>query len=266
MRNENFSLRIAVLLVLLVVSMFSFASASTAIEGYIEVEGVVYPEEGRSLNQMRRIAIMDGYRYLAERTDTLYVNSTSTVRDLRDLDEAINTKVEAALRGAEVVSVTREVDGSFHAVVRIPIYGKSKSLAGAVLKEDVRMEDFPKPKFTNIRSEVNRNEIHYTGLVIDCRGLNLSSAVTPAIKSVGGIEIYAYKNIGYQNAVGKGLVEYSSDLNATRAGTTPLVIKAVKISGSCDVVVSDEDAEKILSANQSSNILINCAVDRKSVV
>ena len=49
-------------------------------------------------------------------------------------------------------------------------------------------------------------------------------------------------------------------LNTARAGSTPLVVKAVKLSGACDVVVSDEDAEKILSANKATNMLASCAV------
>lgn len=244
-----------ILLAMIVLTTVSFASANTGDGGYIEAEGVVYGEPGMSPNQMRRISIMDAYRYLAEQVDNLYVTSDSTVKNMRELDEQINTKVSAALRGAKVISVRRENDGSFHAIVRMSMYGGTQSLAGAVLKEDVVVEDFLKPIYTNIRTEVN-----CTGIVIDCRGLNLSTAVTPTIKSVGGRDIYAYKNLGYQVAVGQGMVEYSSDLNSPRAGSSPMVIKAVRISGACDVVVSDEDADRILKANESTNVLGNCAV------
>ena len=182
------------------------------------------------------------------------MTAESTVRNMRDLDDVINTRVDTLLRGARVQSVTREKDGSFHARVRLPIYGGSQSLAGVVLQE-IPVEDFPAPKFVNVRSEVN-----YTGLVVDCRGLNLSTAIAPAIKSVGGVEVYAYKNIGYENAVSRGMVEYAENLNTARAGRTPLVVKAVKLSGGCDVVVSDEDAEKILAANKATNMLVSCAV------
>lgn len=197
---------------------------------------------------------MDAYRYLAEEVDALHVTSTSTVKNLRDLDDEINTRVEAALRGAKVISAKLESDGSFHATVRLPKNGP-QSIAAAVLKPDVAVEDFPKPKFSNIRSEVD-----YTGLVIDCRGLNLSEAISPAIKSAAGTEIYAYKNIGYENTLSNGLVEYSANVNSSRAGSAPLVVKAVKVSQGCDVIVSDEDADKILAANQSTNFLTNCAV------
>ena len=232
----------------------TLVSASAGNDDYIEAEGIVYPE-GQSLNAMRRIARMDAYRYLAEEVDNLYVTSVSTVRNMRDLYDQINARVEALLRGIRPISETRERDGSFHAIVRLPLYGANQSLASAVLDENVVVEDFPKPKFTNLRSEIT-----YTGLVVDCRGKNLSTAITPTIKSVGGTEIYAYRNVGYQNAVERGMVEYSANLNSARAGNSPLVVTAVSISGACDVIVSDEDADKILAANQSSNILANCAV------
>lgn len=135
---------------------------------------MVYPEAGKSLNQMRRIAIMDAYRYLAEQVDTLYVSSKSTVKNLCELDDEINSRVEAALRGAKVVSATPQSDGSFHATVRMSLFGSNQSLAAAVLKDDIVTEDFLKPMLTNVRSE-----IQYTGLVIDCRGLNLALTKKP---------------------------------------------------------------------------------------
>lgn len=234
----------------------SLAAAFDFGSDYIEAEGVVYAGDKKDPNAMRRIAIMDAYRYLAEQIDTIYVTTNSTVRNMRDLDEEINAKVETALRGAKVVSVKREEDGSFHAIVRLYTHGGAGTLASAVLNENVQIEDFPPPKFTNIVS------VNYTGLIIDCRGKNLSTAIAPAIKSVDGTEIYAYKNLGYQTAVNNGVVAYSTSIDSgvERAGSLPLVIKAVNISGNCDVVVSAEDADKILASNQSANFLGNCAV------
>ena len=246
---------LSILFLIITMIFCSISLAYGTEENYLEAEGVIYYEKGMSPNQMRRMAIMDAYRYLAEQTDTLYVSSNSTVKNLRELDEQINAKVEATLRGAKVVSVIRENDGSFHATVRLPLYGSNQSLASATLGQNVVIEDFPKPKFVNITSE-----IYYTGLIVDCRGLNISQAFAPAIKSVDGVEIYAYKNIGYSTTVSKGMVEYSDTLNAPRAGNSPLIVKAVKISDKCDVVVSTEDSDKILSANQLTNFLKDCAV------
>ena len=237
----------------IVLVMFMLTSYACA-NGYIEAEGVIYYEKGMKPNEMRRMAVLDAYRALAEEVDNIHVTSKTTVKNLCDLSDEINSHVEAVLHGAKVISVIRQKDGSFHAKVRLPMYGSENSLACAVL-EEVVIEDFPKPKFTTVRTEIK-----YTGLVIDCRGLNLSPAVTPAIKTSGGAEIYAYKNIGYEKAVGKGMVEYADIIDSPRAGSKPLVVKAVEISQSCDVVISEEDADRILSVNESTNLLANCAV------
>ena len=160
--RKNFQILLATVLL-----MSSAVCAAVEMNsGYIEAEGIIYYEGGMSPNQMRRMAILDAYRYLAEETNTLYVSGNSTVKNLRELDETVNAKVEAALNGAKVVSVTRDADGSFHAIVRLPVYGGSQSLAGAVLGTSIELEDFPKPIVRNIHSEV------YSGLIIDCRGLS----------------------------------------------------------------------------------------------
>ena len=56
------------------------------------------------------------------------------------------------------------------------------------------------------------------------------------------------------------MVEYADIIDSPRAGSKPLVVKAVEISQSCDVVISEEDADRILSVNESTNLLANCAV------
>lgn len=246
----------ALMSAVVVLSISAMAMAIDFDREYIEVEGIVHPE-GQSPNVLRRIAIMDAYRTLAEQVDTIYVSTNSTVKNMRELDETINARVETALRGAKVISVNREYDGSFHAIVRLYTHGVPKSLSSAVLGENVVIEDFPAPKVINIHSEIN-----YTGLIIDCRGLNLSTAIAPVIKSADGTEIYAYKNIGYQTAVDKGMVAYSTsvDSGVERAGAAPLTVKAVDVSGNCDVVVSADDADKILTANKSAHFLNDCAV------
>lgn len=245
-----------IILAAMVLLLSATAQAAISESGdYIEEEGIAYPE-GQSLSAMRRIAIMDAYRFLSERVDDIHFSANATVRNLRDLDDVINTKVETVLRGARVMNVTRASDGSFHAIVRLYLHGNANSLAGAVLGETIEIEDFPPPKYTNMVAGT------YSGLIIDCRGKNLSTAIAPVIRAADGTEIYAYKNVGYQTAVSKGVVAYSSsvDSGVERAGTSPLVVKAVKVSGGCDVVVSDDDADKILAANRSTMFLNNCAV------
>ena len=118
----------------------------------------------------------------------------------------------------------------------------------------------------------------YTGVIIDCSGLELNPVLTPSIQRTDNEYIYSYNNLDSNEVIAKGMIGYkikeevkSSDkyllLGATsskedRVGNNPLVIKAVALNnnGSCPVI-SDDDANKILSENQISHFL-----DKGSVV
>ena len=59
------------------------------------------------------------------------------------------------------------------------------------------------------------------------------------------------------------MASYSRDgvTDLTRAGSNPLVVKAVSLTGNdCNPVISVEDANRVLLENQASGFLTNCAV------
>ena len=254
-------------------AMLFMSAPTSAIEigndGYIEVEGMETPQPGESINDARRIAILEAYRLLGESVGDLHISSHSTLKQAlnqkgnkskssRELTNDLDTRVDTVVNGAVVKTVYRDDSGTFHAIVRLPVFGGQKSLANAVFADNLPTEDFPQPKSTPL--EVL--DTKYTGLIVDCSGLGLSSAISPAIKNVSGDEIYALKNVTRQMATERGMVSYADSLDSgvQRAGGHPLTVKAMFISGECDAVVSDEDADKILTANQSSRFLKNCMV------
>lgn len=246
------------LLAVVVLLMFSPASAYEMNGEYIEYEGIARPGKEKDPNRLQRLAQLIAYQKLAEQVSEVNVDSTATVKNVCELDETANFRVQAALRNMRYVKEFRDRDGSFHAIIRIYIHGVPNSLASAVLNQNVQIEDFPEPIYVNVVSDTTT----YSGVIIDCRGQNLSQAIAPVIKSTDGREVYAYKNFGYQTTISKGMIGYSTSVNSgvERAGSSPLTIKAVNISGGCDVVISTEDADKILTANKLTNFLNNCAV------
>ena len=227
-------------------------------DGYIEAEG--YGDAQQSVGSGRRAAIMDAYRYLAEQVDDLHISSSTTVRQARTINDEINSSVESILRGAKIVSTFQDKKGGFHAIARLPIYGEQNSLARAVITDDYQITEFPELKYKNTESSNIKEK--YTGLIIDCRGLKLATAISPSILATSGESVYAYQNLEYDNVVNKGMVDYSHQTNSDvqRAGSHPLIVKAVKVLDSCNPVVSVEDATKILSVNKTDGILRNCNV------
>ncbi len=99
----------------------------------------------------------------------------------------------------------------------------------------------------------------YTGVIVDCRGLNARRAMSPVIKNVRGDIIYGDKNIDPDKVVEIGMVGYAtnmSDENISRAGSKPLVVRALDVVNFGDnPVISLEDGDSILTANGASKFL-----------
>ena len=83
----------------------------------------------------------------------------------------------------------------------------------------------------------------------------------PKIESISGEKIYAFEQVSRQTVVSRGMVTYADSMESgvNRAGSNPLKITANMVNN-CDIVISDEDADKILLANQATNFLKNCLV------
>ena len=230
-------------------------------DGSIEDEGVMYPPFKQDMNATYRTAQMLAYRALAESVGDLHVSSQSTVEDFILTEDIIKADVDKFLKGAKEKRRYMADDGSIHVIVRLMAFGSKNSLANVLLKEKTEVEDFPPPRFTNMNSD-NKVDEQYSGLIIDCSGMSLETAILPAIKAENGKEIYAYKNITRQMAVERGMVSYADNMTSgvQRAGSNPLVVKALFPSDECDVIVSNADADKILIANQTNHFLNNCMV------
>ena len=98
----------------------------------------------------------------------------------------------------------------------------------------------------------------FTGLIVDCRGLGLKPVMSPVVKNENGDPIYGYKNLDYDKIIEIGMAGYTTDpTNVSRAGSNPLVVRAVKIEGATkgNPVISVADANRILIENNSSGFL-----------
>ena len=117
----------------------------------------------------------------------------------------------------------------------------------------------------NVVNEPTVVNQQYTGLIIDCRGMNINCVMSPVVKNADGTPIYGHKNLDYDKIIVNGMAAYSTDaydqISKQRAGNNPLVIKAVRLDDlSANPVVSVADADKILAANSHDRFLDNCAV------
>ena len=230
----------------------------------------------------RRAAGVDGYRQLAESINGVQVDAESTVEDLVITSDIVRTKVSALVRGAQVIS-ERPVEGGYEVTMKIAMFGSSNSLAEAVMPSETKREPFPTPVQSvapsqpaydsstsiDIRIDVtskqpapiaapNNDAIGgYTGLIVDCRGLNLNPVMSPVIKNADGESIYGHKNLDPDYVIANGMASYTADINMSdRAGNNPLVVKAVSLENHNGYpVLSTADANRVLIENKASGFL-----------
>lgn len=104
----------------------------------------------------------------------------------------------------------------------------------------------------------------YTGLIVDCREMNLQPVMSPTIQNETGDTIYGDKNLDYDKIIEFGMVSYMEGVDediAARAGKNPLVVRAVELKKfSSTPVLSDADANRVLIENKANAFLEKLSV------
>ena len=162
-------------------------------------------------------------------------------------------------------------DGSYRVVMSMPLYG-AQGLASAVMPaiRDMTPPMPPPPVISaTITTQIQMSGT-YTGVIIDASGMGLKPSFSPVIYDTSGRAIYGVSNINYDQAISRGMVGYSASLydaqTLPRIGGTPLVVRAIAVRGGnnstnpVNVVVSVDDGDRILAANQQSQMLASGAV------
>lgn len=273
-----------------VMAVSSVTMAATDIsDGVVRVEGV--SGLGQSFAVQRIAARVIAERNLAEQIHGVQIDGNTTVENAIVTSDVINAKVSGLIKGAREVSVTQDEYGYVHVIMEMPVYGGANSLAAAVLPQVPQQGFLPpsdiipvdkiagvalKPESTGTNAvaptipatqvpAVNQATVgnlygatgQYTGLIVDCSGMGLQTAMAPAVFTEGRKVVYGLENFSHDQVINRGYVGYSKSLTAgvERAGSNPMIVKAESIDKFCSPVVSKEDAAKILAENQMNGFL-----------
>jgi hypothetical protein len=216
----------------------------------------------------RRAAMLDGYRALLEVSLGVLVRSKTVVERSGVRWDTIEAQVEGMVRGAEITAEQGYPDGRYEVILQMPLYGR-RGLGQLVIPLLIPQ----KPGVTPPPVPPPDSDARYTGLVIVVKGMRLDRSMSPAILTPRGEVVYGrgwWKpgEISQEFASRDGVVGYPSSLaTARRAGPRPLVITAIGVSGSpqsefkTDVIISQEDAERIQAANAGARFLERFLVD-----
>lgn len=111
-------------------------------------------------------------------------------------------------------------------------------------------------------SAIRGKEAPYTSVIIDTTGMGVARSMSPKILRFNGSEVWGTVKVDYDFVADHGIVAYARNMpdaySNERAGDNPLVIRAQRRGPSsykCDVVLSDDDADYLLSENRQSGFL-----------
>lgn len=228
---------------------------------------------GQAKLMARRAAVVEAQRNLLETVKDVAIDSETNVEMSMTLNDTIHSEISGVIRGARVIDEEYiPEDGIYRVTMSVPMYGVGS--LGQVVFDNVIGNNqkvpvpAPSPAY-NPSTQLNGN---YTGLVIRARGVGLVRTFCPAIYDSSGRAIYGVYNVDKKYAIDYGVVGYAQGpqgwdkvrMGTSRAGSNPLVVDIVevrqRVANKCDVVISVEDADRILAENRYSHFLDNYAV------
>lgn len=244
-------------------------------DSVITAKGVGLPKNGQTA-LARVAAVMDAQRNLLGIIKGVSIDSDTIMQDLMVSNDTVTRKISGLLKGAQIVREGENPDGSYYVEMTVPLFGEKDSVAAVAIPE-VKKTSFlkPLPRVKPEETKVPPQEVRviknaaYTGLVVDASGLGLEPTFSPVVYDTNGRAIYGVNNIDADFAIREGMVGYAKSVESAtsnnRVTANPLVIKAVNVKGGAspnkvNAVVSVEDGDRILLANESSKMLDKYAV------
>ena len=194
----------------------------------------------------------------------MYLSSESTVENYMTTSDVVKTQVEGIAKAFKMVGKPHYFeDGSVEVTVVMSLSGDLSDVAmggqsfdtdaPVVSEADYKLSDIVTPGV-------------YTGLIIDCRAVQLRPALSPKVFSKAGTEVYGSANVSKEFAVQQGMLGYLKDVEQAKQNSrvvgNPYVIKAIGVKGTnkADIIISDEDAAKIKELSSKLNFLQECRV------
>ncbi len=255
------------------VSQEGYADWTNAMEPGVVAVGIA-PKDPRGMALSREAAIMSAQRTLLGTIKEIRIDSDTVMRDFMIEHDLVNRKISGVIRGAQIVEERPLEDGGYYVKMRVLIFGRNSSIASAIIPE-IAPEN-PTPFAPVTQPSINRAEVQevqsagYTGVIVDASGLGVEPTFSPVIYDTNGRAIYGIENLNTELITERGMVSYSSstsdEVALQRAGNTPLIVCAVEMRGGnnsvnkVNAVISVEDADRILLANEKTHMLESCAV------
>ena len=238
--------------------------------GFIPVNVI---NAGQARRSAMRIAKQDALRQLIEIVNGVNVTSETTVSGAM-FDDVIKTQVQGAIRGARKVGEPKYLsDTSVEVVYEVSMNNISRALLPMAERAPVLSYESVTATGTAAANAGQGGGAAaapasggVTGIIIDGSGLGLRPAMSPRILNQSGTVLYGPGQYDRDYAAANGVVGYAKTLGQAKADTrvqgNPLVLRGASASGTAktDVIISNADAGKLVSAGRSAGLLQDCRI------
>ena len=228
---------------------------------------------GQARRSAMRIAKQDALRQLIEIVNGVNVTSETTVSGAM-FDDVIKTQVQGAIRGARKVGEPKYLsDTSVEVVYEVSMNNISRALLPMAERAPVLSYESVTATGTAAAAGGQGGGAAaapasggVTGIIIDGSGLGLRPAMSPRILNQSGTVLYGPGQYDRDYAAANGVVGYAKTLGQAKADTrvqgNPLVLRGASASGTAktDVIISNADAGKLVSAGRSAGLLQDCRI------
>ena len=198
------------------------------------------------------------------------INSEMQVGSFANKSDVIMAKIKEMVFKAEEIEKLRKQrsDGSVEVWMQMNLFG---GFAQLVLPDEIQQIEsikhiVPMKKPLSYGSVKPSASDIYTGLIVDARGIAAKPAMVPRLLDENGQEVYGTAFASREFAVQRGMCVYAADFKPSqedsRVGPRPLIVKGIKTlgPGQSNIVISNADASKMLSASEHLLFLKECKV------
>jgi hypothetical protein len=239
------------------------------------------PNQAKAYLRAREYAKVDALANLLMAIDHIRIDARTIGRDF-EAETTIRAEIQGIVRGAEIVD-ERKINVGGDTIVEVtvgtPMYGE-RSVASVFIPEVARREEevagsdpeVLQPMVKVKVDVVKRNKLPVprapradtgiTSVIIDARGFGVERGMCPKIRRPDGSEVWGTVKADPDFVIEHGIAVYANSLgqaqNDARAGGNPLIIRACGKAGNrfnTDVVISAQDAERLLEADDENGFL-----------
>ncbi len=227
--------------------------------------GVVVAESPEKIEEAKAKALKIALMKLSDTVLSIKPTNKESIGDLvkqpdspvkeEDVDDFVtkNAKIETEEKVKELPDGRKAV----YIEVSTPMQGNTKSIQGIIkpiLEKEKKVKEYEVEKEAKASAAVQvEQKGPFTGLILDTRGMNVVPCLAPEVLASTGGKVYG-PGVARQEHVEKtGIVGWTRTLKPARphirAGDRPLIIKSKDLMEANKMIVRNNDADVIITAD-----------------